>query len=93
MKFEPIKPAPPVTKIFIARLPCSRRVQRSFTGLFIGAGFRDEIVGAQEGLECTRVGPPSIEGFVGQRAFPRYKNHSRQRSLARRGRRASGDKF
>src|SRR6267154_4137420 len=69
MKLEPMKPAPPVTNIFIARFPCSRRGQWTLRWRFCGASFRYEIVGAQEGFERASVSPPAVEKLVGEIGF------------------------
>src|SRR5690349_20969878 len=80
MKFEPMKPAPPVTKSFTRRSFPTRADEILFvvagvpgrssaTGNFVGAGFGDEIGGEEEGFESAGIGPPAVQDAVGEGAF------------------------
>ena len=35
----------------------------------VRAGFRHQIVGAQQGFKCAGIGPPAVQDFVGELAF------------------------
>ena len=77
MKFDPMKPAPPVTKIFIGRLPDVRRSVSARFILFAPVS-ATSVIGAQQRLERSRIGPPAVEDFVGELSFPRCRNYSRR---------------
>ncbi len=70
MKFDPMKPAPPVTKNLSSR--CSLRCQRPFLAYsrhLIRSGFGNQVVRVKQGFERARVRPPPVQNFVGERSF------------------------
>src|SRR5262245_543818 len=81
MKFEPIKPAPPVTRSFktfsffnlplpeAALFAASMPRRRAASGDLVGAGLGNQIRCMQQRLESASIGPPAIQNAVRQRTL------------------------
>ena len=70
MKFEPMKPAPPVTKIFIASTSCGYRAHASCPrGILFAPVSATRLLARSKRLKRAGVGPPAVQDFVGELAF------------------------
>src|SRR5260370_40035263 len=85
MKFEPMNPAPPVTRIFTRILLCPFRVttrpmqelfrnlpiarRSTASGDLICSGFGNKIGSLQQGVKGSGIGPPTIEDAMSERAL------------------------
>src|SRR5205807_4395428 len=87
MKFEPIKPAPPVTSMFIGRIP-GRSIR--WLGPQEGSSYwlqplpRDCWHG-EEGIEGPGICPPALQHLVGKRGFDSVKSAQGRSSPAEFG--------